>query len=185
MLCEKSKNPLPTWSLNKIDDFLSITTIKGNNKGFLLALQINIVAFDNSGVGHLLEHIIVNKTRELAQKTTSLKDDFFITGVTYPNYIVFYIGAESHEKFFLIFEAFLKVYSSISDCEKIYTSLINDINDPNSIISELIRREDDRISVIWQNFYKKRFANTGYRFNLGGHWIYVNILDTKNRTFNC
>lgn len=170
MLNEKSNNNIiPAWSLNKIDDFLSITTIKGIDKGFLLALQVNIFAVDNSGIGHLLEHIIVNKTRELTQKTTSLKDDYFITGVTYPNYVVFYIGAESHEKFNLVLEAFLEVYSSISGCEKIYTSLVDDISDYNSIISELIRREKDRISVIWQNFYEKRFANTKYRFNSGGH----------------
>lgn len=33
-------NGLPNWSLDKIDDLLSITTITGIDRNFLLALQV-------------------------------------------------------------------------------------------------------------------------------------------------
>lgn len=81
-------------------------------------------------------------------------------------------------EFNIIVEAFIEVYSCLSGCGKIYTSLVDDANDPNSIISELRRREKERISVIWQNFYTKIFADTEYRYNSGGHSTKL-----KNRSF--
>lgn len=58
-------------STNIIDNSLSITTISKFNHYYVLALQTKIQAFDNSGIGHLFEHLIIDKANEILESQTS------------------------------------------------------------------------------------------------------------------
>lgn len=161
-----SYKPLFHWK--EQNDKLRFGHLTGIEGAYLFAVQVKIVANDHTGIAHLLEHIIVTKTRELLSTSVTFNDQCFITGVTYPNHVVFYVISNQYKKFEIMVDALLNAYLEIDDTEHLYNALIFDTSDEASVISELIRREKDRLSVIWQRFYHERYKDTEYAFNSGG-----------------
>lgn len=164
------RNYLQDISTRIIDDSLSITTISEFENNYVLSLQMKIEALDNSGIGHLIEHLIIDKAYEILKEKKILNFNAHISGATYPNYIIFYIDSFLYADFCVALDTFLYVFTNFDECRYIYNreKLNRNREDSNSIIAELERREKERMSVIWQNFYSKRFSETEYQFNSGG-----------------
>lgn len=183
-MTENKRNYLQDISTKIIDDSLSITTISDFENYYVLSLQMKIEAFDNSGIGHLIEHLIIDKAYEILKEKKDLVSNTHISGATYPNYIIFYIDSCSYTDFCAALDAFLYVFANFGECKYIYNRdrLNRDRTDAISIIAELERRENDRISVIWHNFYSKRFRETEYQFNSGGYssTIYCRTFEELN-----
>lgn len=166
---EKKLNYFQDISTKIVDDSLSITTITAIDDYYVLALQTKIEAFDNSGIGHLYEHLIIDRAYEMLKERKILDLNTHIYGATYPNYIIFYIDSSSYICFCEAIDIFFLLFENIGECRNLYNTDRGNKDRPNSIYAELERRENNRISVIWQNFYYKRFCNTEFKFNSGGY----------------